>query len=181
MIDVPMTREAPHDVVRGLRALDASTEVIYLGFGRWIVGRMRPTRDTTRIAARMLRTYWSMSAKARASKRGVQRYHFALAALQGFRPVHEYTLRDLDGRVVKDFRESQFRMLHQRGDLVSEWEREEAADLEARRALLRDELRAKDVIDYVKTSNFGRATPSVQSSIAPVVPTTRTRHLTIPA
>lgn len=181
MIDIPMTRVAPADVVRRLRELDSTVEVIYLGWGRWIVGKMRPTTHTFRIASRMLATYWHMPAPARATRRGVQRYHFALAALQGFRPVHEYTRRDLDGRIVKDFQESQWRMLHSRGDLVSEWEKEEAADLEQRRALFRDELRAKEVVDYVHTSNFGRATPSVQSSIVPVIPTTRTRHLTIPA
>jgi len=180
VIDVPQTREAPGDVVRALRALDPSAEVIYLGFGRWIVGKPRPTRDTYRIASRMLRTYWRMPAAAWASKRGVQRYHFALAALQGFRPVHEYRLRDLDSRVVRDFQESQWRMNHQRSDLIDEWEREEASAQEERRALLRDELRAKDVLDYHRTSNFGRATPSVQSSIPPPLPSGRTRHV-IPA
>lgn len=180
MLDIQATREAPSDVVRRLRELDPSVEVICLGWNRWIVGRMRPTRDTYRIATRMLATYWKMPAAARAAKRGVQRYRFALAALQGFRPVHEYTLSELDGRVVKDFQESQWRMNHSRSDLVAEWEAAETAERERRRALLRDEHRAADVINYAKTSNFGRATPSVQSSITPPLPSGRTRHV-IPA
>lgn len=179
LVDVSQPRTAPEDIRRRLRALDPTAEVICVSGRRWIVGRVRPTRDAMRIATHMLATYWTMTEKARASVRGVQRYRFALAALQGFRPVAQYDLRDLDDRVVNDFAESQWRMRHTRGDLLEAWDREEEAEKAARRAELGSLDRAKNVVNYVKQSNFGAATPSVQSSRPDVIPSSRTRHVTL--
>lgn len=167
MIYLSTTREAPSDVVRRLRELDPTADVIYLGWGRWNVGKVRPTSMSVAIAQRMLATYWAMSAKARNTRRGIQRYRFAEACAQGFRPVAEYTMKDLDGRVVKDFQESQYRMLNARTDLLDDWERAEQAEREARRLELIDENRARDTIRYVKTSNFGRAVESVRPQTQP--------------
>lgn len=165
LVSIPTTREVPADVRRGLRALDPTAEVVYLGFGKWVVGRVRPTDDSMRIARHMLASYWRLPAAARGTKRSLQRYRFALACQQGFRPVAQYVLRDLDGRVVREFQESQWRMTHQRGDLLDEYEQAEAQDKAERREQLRDLHRANDVCRYVSTSNFGRATPSVQAGI----------------
>lgn len=179
LVDVPQTRVASDDVRQALRGLDASAEVIYLGFGRWAVGRVRPTRDSIRIATGMLANYWQMSEKARASKRSVQRYRFALACLQGFRPVAQYDLRELDGRVVRDFQVSQWRMLHQRGDLLDQWDAEDDAKRAANLAQFGDIDRAKEAVSYIRTSNFGYATPSVQSSVPAPVAAGRSRILSI--
>lgn len=161
LVEVPQLRHAPESVRRGLRSLDPTAEVLYLGWMEWIVGRVRPTNDATRAAHGLLRHYWAMNAQARASKRGVQRYRFALAAAQGFRPVQRYQLRDLDDRIVTDFSESQWRMQHQTGDLLDQWERADEAEREQKRALLGDVHAAKDVVDYVRQSNFGYAVSSV--------------------
>lgn len=179
LVDVSQVRTAPDDVRRGLRTLDETAEVIHLGGRSWCVGRVRPTRDSIRIATRMLATYWAMPERLRKSGRGLRRYRFALACLQGFRPVAQYDLRELDGRVVEDFRMSQWRMLNQRGDLLDSWEQEEAQEAAERKAQLGDIHRAKEAVDYIRTSNFGRATPSVQSSVIQPVATTRTRHVTL--
>lgn len=165
LVSIPTTREVPAEIRRGLRALDPTAEVVYLGWGRWVVGRVRPTDDSLRIAQRMLATYWMLPAAARGTKRSVQRYRFALACQQGFRPVAQYVLREPDDRLVREFQESQWRMRHQRGDLLDEYDRAEAEDKAERREQLRDLHRASEVHRYVTTSNFGRATPSVQASV----------------
>jgi len=116
----------------------------------------------------MLATYWSMGAKARGTKRSIQRYRFALACAQGFRPVAEYTLGELDGRVVQDFQIGQYLMLHQRSDLLDDLERAEADERAAHRLELASELRAKDTLNYVRQSNFGRAVESVRPQTQPV-------------
>lgn len=165
LVSVPTTREVPAEIRRGLRALDPTAEVIYLGWGKWMVGKVRPTDESVRIAQRMLRNYWRLPAGARATKRSLQRYRFALACQQGFRPVAQYVLRDVDDRLVRDFQVSQWKMRHQSGDLLDEYDRAEALDKEQRREQLRDLHRANDVHRYVTTSNFGRATPSVQAGV----------------
>jgi len=180
VIDVPQEREAPPHLRAALRALDPSVEVIHLGGMSWCVGRVRPTNESVRIAQRMLATYWAMSDRARAHPRSVRRYRLALAALQGFRPIQQYTLRELDDRVVKDFQESAWRMTHTRGDLLDEWEAASAQEREARRAQFRDEDRAREALNYVQQSNFGYAVPSVASSRPAPIASGRTRHA-IPA
>lgn len=181
LIDIPQTRTAPEEIRRRLRLLDPTTEVLYLGWSTWYVGKVRPTQDTWRIAMRMLARYWAMPAKHRATPRGVRRYHFALACLQGFRPVAQYTLRDLDGRVVREFAESQYHWLHARGDLLEDAWRADDEAREKNRDLFRDEYAAKDVLDYGRTSNFGYAVSSVRSSQPAPVPSGRSRILSIPA
>ena len=161
MIELSQTRQVPPDLLRRLAELDPTATCIYLGWNRWYVGRVRPTNESVRIAQRMLGTYWRMSAKARATRRGVQRYRFALACAQGFRPVAEYTLPDLDGRIIQDFAVSQAKMLRQRTDLMDDLDRATAEEQAARQAELRSESRARDSINYLKQSNFGYAVSSI--------------------
>lgn len=127
----------------------------------------------------MLAQYWRMGTKARTALRSVQRYRFALACLQGFRPVAQYDLRDLDSRVVEDFRVSQWKMLHHRGDFLDQMERAEQDERTANHAKLGDVDAAKDVVNYVTQSHFGPAVPSVLSSKPAPVPSGRTRILSL--
>lgn len=181
LVDVPQARTAPEHVRRGLRELDPTAEVIHLGAGRWIVGRVRPTVHARRTAERMLETFeTALSNGAKMSPRGREKARFALLALQGFRPVAEYRLRDLDWRVVEDFRVSQWRMLHEDADrLLDAMEAEEEAQRAAARAELADEHRAREAHRFLTTSNFGYATPSVAKP-APQPAAGRVRH-TIPS
>lgn len=167
LVELPQARTAPEDIRRRLRELDPTAEIVYLGFGRWSIGRVRPTNESVRIATRMIRTYWSMKDAARASRRGVQRYRFAEACRQGFRPVAEYTMREPDDRIVKEFQASQYRMLNQRTDLLDEFEQVEAEARAERQKDLRDEGRARETLNYVKQSNFGRAVSSVAPQVQP--------------
>lgn len=161
LVDVPQTRTAPEAIRASLRALDPTAEVLSLGWGQWVMGRVRPTDESVRIATRMLATYWQMEPRARASKRGVQRYRLAHAGRQGFRPMMQYTLRDLDSRIVRDFQRAQWRMQHEREDLFDAMERAGAEEQAQRRAMLGDLDAAKDVVNYVTHSNFGYAVSSV--------------------
>ena len=181
MIDVSQTREAPHDVVRRLRELDPTACVLYLGWNKWCVGKLRPTDDAVRTGLRMFTNYNQLSARKRGTQRSIQRLRYIQAVIQGFRTVQVYILPDLDGRVVEDFRISQYRWLHTTSDLLEEQWKAEEEERQARQALFRDEYAAKDVCDYAKTSNFGYAVSSVRSSNAAPVPSGRSRILTIPA
>lgn len=170
LVDFPQAREAPRHVREGLRRLDETAEVVYLGPRHWLVGRVRPNAHVRRIAERMLddvRTTLSVRAEAAPSRRA--RVALALLGLQGFRPVAEYRVADLDGRVVREFQESQWRMHHTTdADVERGWD----ADAEATRAANHRELasleRAREAHRTAFTSNFGAAVASVRSQATPV-------------
>jgi len=176
LVDVAQAREAPEHIRRGLRDLDPTAEVIYLGPMRWLVGRVRPNVHTHRIATGLLDTFTSqLSTGARLSPKGQRKARFALLALQGFRPVEEYRMRDLDWRVVEDFRVSQWRMQHEDPDaLLDAMEADDAAERAARRAELADRDRAKDAQRFLSASNFGYASPTVAKPTH--TPSGRVRH-----
>lgn len=175
LVAFPQAREAPVEIRRQLRALDPTAEVIYLGPRQWVVGRVRPNREVVRVATAMLdNTAGVLTTAARNSHSRRLRVALALLALQGFRPVQEYALNDLDGRVVADFERSRFLMLHQ-----SDGER--LAELEERTAT--SELGsldlAKEAWQSAFTSRFGYGVSSIAKPEH--VPTSRTRHLSISA
>lgn len=163
LVEVPQAREAPEHIRQGLRDLDPTAEVIYLGPMQWLVGKVRPNVHSRRIAVTLLDTFTSqLSTGQRLSPRGQRRARFALLALQGFRPVEEYRMRDLDWRVVEDFRVSQWKMRHTNPDaLLDDMERAEEARKAAARAEIADEYRAAEAHRFLTTSNFGYASPSV--------------------
>ena len=165
LVQFPQAREAPSHVRRGLRDLDPTSEVVYLGPRQWMVGRVRPNVLAYKQAVDMLDNADTMSVRASDTTSRRARVAFALLALQGFRPVEQYTLRDLDSRVVRDFQISQWKMLHIRDmellDSLDEPERE-ARELAHRELTSYD--RAKDAHRYITTSNFGPAVSSVLSS-----------------
>lgn len=163
LVDFPQARECPSDVRRALRALDPTAEVVYLGPRQWVVGRVRPNREVRRIAERMLDDATRvLSTKAREASSRRRRVALAVLGLQGFRPVAEYALDDLDGRVVKEFAESQWRM-HHTSD--AELQHELDAESEQRRAAAHRELtsteRAREAHRTAFTSNFGYGVSSV--------------------
>lgn len=181
LVDVPQVREAPSHIRRGLRDLDATAELLYMGDGRWMVGRVRPNVHTHRIATTMLDTFTrNLSQGQQLSPRGKAKARFALLALQGFRPVAEYRMNQPDWRIVEDFRVSQWRMLHEDPDaLLDDMEAREQAKKDAARAEIADEYRAKDAHRFLVTSNFGYASPSVAKP-APQPKAGRVRHVVTP-
>lgn len=181
LVQFPQAREAPDAIRRALRALDPNVEVIHLFRDRWVVGFYRPNWKNYQHGARMVRNWSRLSERAKNTASAAIRYRLGLLRMAGFVPMQGglYRMTELDDRVVKDFADSQWYMLHAH-DPLDQMDAMDAENERKRRALLQDELRAKNVLDYSRTSNFGRATPSVQSSITPPLPSGRTRHV-IPA
>jgi hypothetical protein len=53
LIDVPATRDPSPELLRRLRAIDPQAEVIYIGNGRWWLGRVKPNSPRRAIGRRM--------------------------------------------------------------------------------------------------------------------------------
>lgn len=175
---MPQAREAPPDVRRRLRELDATAEVIYLGRGRWMVGKVRPNEHVRARAVRMLDEFHNnVSTGKRLSERGKEKVRFALLALQGFRPVAEYTMPEPDGSVVQDFARSRWLWLHTSdNELWRQLEGDMDRPGEEARKAIGDEGLAREAINHAFKLNFGRA--SIASTTTPVG-SGRTRHITI--
>lgn len=113
-VQFPQIRTAPIDVVRGLREVDPTAELVYMERGRWLLGSVRWNRDLVQQSARILAR--AIEAASRASKfapthqmeqlrriRG--RVQFAVLGSQGFRPITEYVIQGApNSRIVEDFR-----------------------------------------------------------------------------
>lgn len=108
-------RLAPEHVLRGLRAVDQTADLIYQGWGKWLLVSVRPTDATTlaaqRIVARAqhLLVLWESDPKFRANpgayRRLLMRYEFALAAYFGARPIAQYAVQgEPTSAIVDDFR-----------------------------------------------------------------------------
>jgi hypothetical protein len=114
LVDFPQLRTAPKDVVRGLREVDPTAELVYLEKGRWLLGSVRWNRDLVAAARRILGR--ALKVAHNSTKHGPThqiehlprvrgRVQFALLAMQGFRPITEYKIQGSpDSRVVEDFR-----------------------------------------------------------------------------
>lgn len=180
---VPTTREAPADLVRSLRALDPQLELVYLGWCKWILGRVRATDESVRIANEMLRNYWAMPPRARHTIRGIRRYRFAIACLQGFRPIAEYMLNDPDSRIVHDFERSRWLLERATDRTIEEsFFADQDAKLDEAKREMGDEYRAKQVLDYGLKDTFSY-NPRYKGEAARDWDTTRSgwkRHTTTP-
>jgi hypothetical protein len=53
LIDVPASRDPSPDVLRRLRGIDPQAEVIYIGGGRWWLGRVKPNSPRRAVGRRM--------------------------------------------------------------------------------------------------------------------------------
>ena len=169
LVDFPQARECPVDVRRALRALDPTSELVYLGPRHWMVGRVRPNQHVRKIAEQMLDDAGNvLSVRARNAPSRRLRIALAMLGLQGFRPVAEYHTTDVDGRVVKDFAESQWRMLHTSdNDVQRGWDAEADAVRSANRKELGSVERGREAHRVAFSSNFGVAVPSRRSLTQP--------------
>lgn len=178
LVTFPQAREAPEDVRRQLRALDATAEIVHLGPRRWLVGRVRPNAQARVIAERMLQTYSQLCVTDQVKMSKVNRRHrvaVAELARQGFRPVQMYTTHDADSRIVRDFETSQWRMLHvsenelfRELDAVSEDEKAEA------QKQMQDIGAAQDAWKYAFTTSHSVTRTRTPSLDGPVKPGSRT-------
>lgn len=150
LVDLSQTHEAAPDVRRRLREIDSTAEVIYLGWGRFYVGKVRPTTQSVAIAHGMLASLAALPPRHRATARSIQRYRFALACQQGFRPVREYRGAELERCAVRDFEESRYAMLQamHRDELSLAFDEAQAHQRADALAQLRDEARAREALKY---------------------------------
>jgi hypothetical protein len=158
LVDLPQAREAPEHVRRGLRLLDPTAEVIYMGDGVWLVGTVRPNTVRRGIAERRLNTFVrAVSGGKRMSKRGIRKARAELLALQGFQPISEWH-GDISGRVIEDFIRSRWLMEHTSDDeLFRQMDAETDALKEQARKEMQDEGRARELCRYVNTRSSSDA------------------------
>jgi hypothetical protein len=96
-----------------------------------------------------------MDARARSTRRSVARYRFSVACIQGFRPIAEYTLRELDSRVLNDFERSRWALNRATDQSVEEsFFADQDAKLAESKKEMGDEYRAKQVLDYGLKDTF---------------------------
>lgn len=176
LVDVPQARYAPEDTRRRLRELDPTAECVYLGRGRWMVGKVRPNALVRQRAVNMLaKMDLELSQGKKLSEKGKEKARFALLALQGFRPVAEYHMPEPDGSVIRDFEQSRWLWLHEsENETWRQLERTEGDEEDRRRRILGDEGLAREAWSRMFTTQMAH-NGAFRPSETPV-PSGRTRH-----
>lgn len=176
-LDFPQARTAPAHVIDGLRAVDPSAALVYLGDGRWLLGSVRPSAIRRAQAASIIqnaldtfdRTGARTGAKGdpHADPRTRDRLALGLLAYQGFSPIAEYTIAgEPDSAIVHDLarRDWLYRTLSDQAVEASWTADQDAAAAEAR-ADLADEARARDAWRYAFTrSHLVQHGPAIAAS-----------------
>jgi hypothetical protein len=162
--EFPADVHPPQDVLRRIREEDAGVDLLYFGWGKWALIRLKPNREhletgarRIREAKRMLRqweTDQGWKANPGAFRRLYGRYLYWLVVCQGGRPIAEYTAREMHEHgfsgVISDLRCMLWMQRHTSDDhVLRELNREKDEALEAARAEFADEYAAKDVCDYL--------------------------------
>lgn len=146
--ELPTGREAPPEVTRGLKDVDPSAELVYMGDGRWDLLRMRPkTDDRAQVASLMLQNAYRACGKGRLAEQGWYRaLRFARLIRHGYIVFGRYRLgRDPDARIVHEFRRAMWEYRHDHNDEAIEakwnWREREA---QTRRAAFSDLSAARE-------------------------------------
>lgn len=159
----PHLYDPPGDVVRLLRDVDPAADLLYGGWGTWMLVRYRPNAEHTARAIRALigqrnaqggrdpgalelLEKWHQVPRYRenpaAYRRLYQRFLYFTAIRLGARPIMQYDWRYLRAlgfsAIVADFRQAEWRLHHTTDDQV---QRELTADQDAARATAQNELR----------------------------------------
>jgi hypothetical protein len=195
-------RSTPIDVVRGLREVDPTADMYYLGWKKWVLVSVRPNDDHRRAALRMilgspatpagparpglrmLLWKWETDPKFRqnpgAFRQLLQKYEMALLMAQGARPIAEYVIQgEPTSAIVDDFRRMDWMYRNISDDqldrmLNAPYEQ----GREAARADIRDEARARDAWRYMHTLNIA---PGISLTPKDRVRSGFTRHSPSPA
>lgn len=169
-------RRPPRHVVAGLRVTDPTADLVYLGWGKWVLvsvqadkidhwyqktngqwSTLRRDAISILVNARRLLELWRANPKFQANpgafRRLIGRYDFALLATMGARPIAEYQVQgEPTSAIVDDFRRMDWMYRHTSDE---ELERLLEAPAEERRAEaladLTDEHRHLDAWRYLTT------------------------------
>jgi len=134
---LPSPREAPTDLVAGLREIDPRAELVYLGLGVWVLGAVSPNQERERKAGRWI----TLERKLPQEKQSMGRYRFARWHLDGFGFVDFFDESDLwNGRVLHEFRYADFRYRHNADEAFEQnlIGSDDQTDLDRRIALMLD-------------------------------------------
>lgn len=101
LVNIPESRTAPKEVIQRLREIDPAAELVYMGGGRWRLGRVVPSRDRTRKGTLLL--MWE--SRMPAEKQDGTNLRIGRLAQQGFGSIAEYQVQGEPGaQIVEDFR-----------------------------------------------------------------------------
>ncbi|MFW6199669.1 MAG: hypothetical protein ACOC8K_03765, partial [Gemmatimonadota bacterium] len=107
LVDFPAQHRPPERVVRELRRIDPTAELVYFGHGRWLLGSVKPHPDRQAKGRAMLKSVRMVSVGDQ-SRRAVDRRRLAYLFAQGFRTIQMYQYEEgaggPDHRIVEDFR-----------------------------------------------------------------------------
>lgn len=98
--DYPRDLEAPRVIVAQLQLVDRSADLLYLGWGRWLLVAMKPDARHTATGARIRRNahrlleLWATNPKFKANpgafRRLYGRYLYGVCTAAGARPISDY-------------------------------------------------------------------------------------------
>lgn len=156
LIDVPAFRDPSPELLRRLRALDARAEVVYVGEGRWWVGRVKTDSARRATGRRMALAIQKGDALYGPSRWPELRQ--ALLMAQGFGLVVDVTVQgEPDAILVREFGLAMY--VEQGGTYLSD---EERAIESHRRDLIRENrVRERDLAKWLYgRSPHGRGNPA---------------------
>lgn len=149
---VGVEREAPPLLVRDLRAIEPTAELVYMGDGTWWLGRVHPSFDLRKQGWEKVRAANAATAEHRVDPHHAKLYRIGRLQQLGFQFTAEYA-GEPDGRIVQDMMRADYLWR-----LASNWYRYQeirngAQDAEAERARaeLMDDARARDAWRYMTT------------------------------
>lgn len=169
--DFPLARSCPVGVLRRVREIEPTADVLYLGPRQWLVGPVKPDTRARGSQIPVLQNLFRIPPKKRSAS-WHRRVTMARAKALGFRPalVHEHN--DADGELVEDFRAATQQL---RSDFLAQMDAEEHAHKAMLEADLADPGRAREAWKYAFTRSHAPGAP-IQSVRR--IPSTTTVHRT---
>lgn len=152
--ELPTGRTAPPELTRGLKEVDPTAELVYIGDGRWDLMRLRPKNDDrAHVANAMLMNAYKACQVGKLQEHGWYRaLRFARLLRLGYVVFGRYRLeRDPDWRIVHDFRRAIWEYTHDHNDETIEykwnWRERKAEEIRAR---LGDRSAARDAVHALR-------------------------------
>lgn len=153
--DFPEARTCPADTLRALRAIEPTTEVIYLGpspkGGRWLLARVEPSSERRAGAAKAIAGLLRIPHRRR-DLGWSRRLWLARAKYQGLVPRYIYECVEPGSAIVENVRHAYYDNLNTRdGEAFAAYDAAEAAERAANEADLTNKHRAHEAHSYAFT------------------------------